>query len=112
MAHKYGAKKTTIDGITFDSRAEGFRYTQLKMLLKAGKITDLELQPKFEIIPAHVHPITKKKIRAAYYIADFKYNQNGETIIEDVKGAKTEAYILKKKLVEYRYGILIQEVSA
>ena len=49
---KYGAVKMIIDGITFDSRKEARRYTELKLLERTGKITDLQRQVKFRLIPA------------------------------------------------------------
>ena len=108
---KYNARKTIIDGITFDSKAEANYYTQLKLLQRAGEIVELELQPKFEIIPSFVDP-AGKKVRATHYIADFrvKYKDGREEVI-DVKGHKTDVYRLKKKLFEQRYGIPVKEVS-
>lgn len=111
--HKYGARKTTVDGITFDSKAEADYYSQLKLLQRTGEIEDIELQPKFEIIPGYIHPETGKKIRATYYKADFKVTySDGRQEIIDVKGVRTEVYKLKKKLFEQKYEIPIKEVSA
>jgi hypothetical protein len=110
--NKFGAKKTVVDGITFDSQAEANRYSQLKLLQRAGEIRNLELQPSFEIIPSYQHPVTGEKIRAAYYKADFRITwKDGKVTVEDVKGMKTPIYKLKKKLIEAKYGILIEEVS-
>lgn len=98
---KYGNRKTVVDGIRFDSKLEAQRYCELKLLLKAGKIQDLKLQPSFELIPAfRKNGVT---YRGIYYKADFSYTLNGKTIIEDTKGFKTDVYILKKKLFEFRY---------
>jgi|HigsolmetaGSP11D_1036233.scaffolds.fasta_scaffold28755_3 Protein of unknown function (DUF1064). len=111
--HKYGAKKTRIDGITFDSLAEANYYHELKLLQRAGIVTDFELQPKFELIPSYTHPETGRKIRATYYIADFRVTYaDGRQEIIDVKGVRTEAYKLKKRLFEYKYNIPIKEVGA
>ena len=99
--HKYNVsskERRTVDGITFDSMAEMNRYMELKMLERAGIITDLELQPKFLLIPK-----TEKGGRAVYYIADFKYVKDGKTIYEDVKGVQTTVCKLKKKLLFYKY---------
>lgn len=102
--HKYNAKKTTIDGITFDSQKEAHRYFALKDLLRAGKITDLQLQPSFPLI------INGQTI--AHYVADFKYQVTctGHIVVEDTKGFRTPTYRLKKKLVEALYPITITEV--
>ena len=117
---KYGNQKITIDNITFDSTGEGLRYKELKLLEKTGQITDLQLQKKFIIVPEIREPDTvgprdgvkKGKLiqSAAYYIADFVYyDKNGELIVEDFKGFKTDLYKLKKKLMKYIYDIDIKE---
>ena len=125
--HKYRAIKTTVDGITFDSKKEAKRYTELKLLEKTGMITHLELQPTYDI--------TINGAKICKYKADFRYftvrqenreqytNSKGEwivatmtgdkegQIVEDVKGFKTPIYRLKKKLVEACYpGTQIKEV--
>ena len=97
MYNKYSAKKTIIDGIKFDSKAEAERYRELKLLERAGKITALKRQVKFELIPKQADE------RAVYYIADFTYEVAGETIAEDVKGYKTKEYIIKRKLFKSLY---------
>lgn len=97
-------KKITIDGYTFDSTDEGNRYIELKDFLEVGKIKDLELQPKFLLMKGF--KIGDKKIQDIYYISDFKYIENGKTIIEDVKSDYTsgfEVYRLKKKLFIKQY---------
>lgn len=94
---KYSNKKTVIDGIAFDSKKEAGRYLELKLLLKAGQISDLQLQVAYELVPK------QKGERAVKYIADFVYIENGKTIVEDAKGFKTEKYIIKRKLFKYKY---------
>lgn len=89
---KYRNVKTVVDGMQFDSKKEAARYGQLKLLQRAGKISDLRLQPKFDIV------VCGTKI--CKYIADFEYIENGIAIVEDVKGKRTREYILKKKLVK------------
>jgi len=106
---KYGAKKTTVDGITFDSKREANRYCELKLLEKAGEITDLELQPKFELQPGFRK--NGLKIRAITYTADFKYIERGKVIIEDVKGHYTQQFELRKKMFEYRYPELTLKLT-
>lgn len=102
--NKYGAIKIEIDGIIFDSRKESRRYSELRLLEKAGVIKDLKCQPKIDITVNHKH--------ICNYIADFQYiNEWGELVIEDVKGMKTPVYRLKKKLVEAIYGFSISEVQ-
>jgi Flp pilus assembly CpaF family ATPase len=101
--NKYNAKKTNVDGITFDSRREANRYGELKTLLKSGLISDLELQVPFPCV------INSKKICS--YKADFVYTQDGKRIIEDVKGFMTRDFKLKKKLVEALHNIEITLVK-
>lgn len=80
------------------------------MLIRAGKITNLELQKPFELIPAITDMKGKTIQRATHYVADFVYEEGGRTVVEDAKGYKTEVYKLKKKLMLWRYGIEIREV--
>lgn len=99
---KYHNKKTIVDNIKFDSRAEAERYCELKLLLQAKEISNLELQPKFEVLPSYVNN-KGEKIRAIIYKADFSYYCNNKKIVEDVKGYETKDFKLKKKLLEYKY---------
>lgn len=101
---KYNAVKTLVDGIKFDSRKEAARYQELKILKRAGEIRDLELQPRFLLQDKFkLDGVTHRKIE---YVADFKYWDNKEKkwIIEDVKGVRTQVYLIKKKLFLKRYG--------
>ncbi len=96
---KYHNQKTTIDGITFDSKKEAKRYTVLRSLQEGGYIRGLELQVPFELVPKG------NGERAVKYIADFTYYdvEKQVAIVEDVKGYKTDVYKLKRKLFKYRY---------
>lgn len=98
---KYGNKKVLIDGIKFDSMAEGKRYKELKLLQRAGIIKELELQPKFLLQESFKK--NGKTYRKVEYIADFQYIENGKVVVEDVKGKETEVFKLKHKLFEYKY---------
>lgn len=98
---KYNARKTTVDGITFDSKFEAERYSILKIMEKGGLIHSLELQVKFSI------SINDMKI--CDYVADFVYFENEKRIVEDAKGVKTPEYKLKKKLMKAVLGIDILE---
>lgn len=100
--NKYSAQKTTIDGITFDSKKEAERYAELCLWERSGIISDLVLQPEFVLQPGFVYH--GKKERAIKYIADFQYMQDGKTIVEDVKGKKTDVYKLKRKMFLALYG--------
>ena len=75
---------------------------------RAGLICGLERQVKFELIPAQ-YDHGKCLFRSINYFADFTYWENGKFIVEDVKGVKTDVYILKKKLMYYIHHIIIRE---
>lgn len=109
---KYNNKKITVDGQIFDSKKEANRYKELLLLEKAGEIKDLRTQVKFKLIPAQRDEATGKVIeRECSYKADFVYyEEDGETVVEDVKGFRTKDYIIKRKLMLYQYGIRIREV--
>lgn len=137
---KYGNKKVTQDGIFFDSKKESRRYAELKIMQKAGIISDLELQKPFELIPAQYEVIPRfgkngKRLKdgkkciekSCVYKADFVYKIKKErkeplpdgnfnvydyyeTVVEDTKGMRTTDYIIKRKLMLYKYGIRIQEL--
>ena len=109
---KYGNEKVEFSGQTFDSKREGRRYLELQMMLKGGLISDLRLQVPFELIPAQRDPQTGKTIeRAVNYVADFVYRDDqGQLIVEDAKGFRTDVYKIKRKLMLWRHGIRIREV--
>lgn len=108
---KYNSKKTVVDGQTFDSRKEANRYQELLFLERAGAIKNLSRQVKFVLIPSQRDEATGKVVeRECYYRADFQYTEDGKTIVEDVKGFRTKEYIIKRKLLLWRYGIKIREV--
>ena len=106
---KFHAKKTTVDGIVFDSKREAKRWQELKLLERSGAIRDLRRQVKYELIPAF--DCDGKHYRPATYIADFVYTdcKTGKEIVEDVKGYRPDVYRLKSKLFAYRYGVSILE---
>lgn len=122
---KYGNRKTVVDGITFDSKKEANRFRELQLLERAGKITALQRQVKYVLIPTQrefTNEIYKKGAHQGHfkpgkvlekecsYIADFAYIQDGAYVVEDTKGVRTEAYKIKRKLMLERYGIQIREV--
>lgn len=107
---KYRARKTEVDGIVFDSKLEARRYRELKLLEKAGEISDLQLQVKYELIPAQ--RLDGKVVeRALNYVADFVYLENNKWVVEDTKGVRTRDYIIKRKLMLYVHHIRIKEVG-
>lgn len=125
---KYHARKTVVDGIEFDSAKEAARYRQLKALQAAGKISGLELQKRYELIPPQYESYPRygkggKQLKdgvrclekAMYYVADFVYyDEDKRLVVEDVKGCKVGAayqmFAVKRKLMLYMLGIKIQEI--
>lgn len=97
----------------YDSKKEAKRATELKLLEKAGIISRLQEQVVYELIPSQYRIVDGKKKcieRAMKYIADFQYVENGNTVVEDAKGFRTEVYRIKKKLMLYFHDIQIKEV--
>ena len=100
---KYHNCKTIVDGIRFDSKKEAKRYLELKILEKAGVIKELKRQVPYILIDKSCYG------RAIKYVADFVYLENGQLVVEDVKGVRTPVYKLKKRLMAEVYGIEIKE---
>ena len=113
MYRKYNNRKIIVDGITFDSKKEALRFKELKMLEKAGIISNLQRQVKYTLIPAQYErtgevyakgnnkgkPKKGRLIeRECAYYADFVYTENGKTVVEDTKGVKTPEYIIKRNI--------------
>lgn len=123
---KYHAKKTVVDGIEFDSKKEANRYSELKILERAGKIKNLQMQVPFVLIPAQYEEskeitkrgkekIVKKLVeRKVVYKADFVFYEDGKMVVEDTKGYRHggaySVFVLKRKMMLEKYGIHIVEV--
>ena len=102
---KYGNTKVNVDGMHFDSKREAARWQELRLLERAGEISDLRRQVRYELVPKLPGE------RPVDYIADFVYrDKNGNNVVEDVKGVRTQAYVIKRKLMLWRHGIRIREV--
>lgn len=121
--NKYHNKKVLYDGKWFDSRKEKERYVELSCMEMRGEIEMLRTQVPFELVPEQREPATrgpkggirKGKLieRPITYIADFVYVVGGDTIVEDIKSEITRhnpEYIIKRKLMLFRYGIRVKEV--
>lgn len=121
----YNVKTRALDGTVFDSLKEARRWDELLLLQRAGKITELQRQVKYELIPAQYETYERygKKgqrlkdgvmllERKVEYVADFVYTivETGENIVEDAKGIRTKEYILKRKLMLAVHSIRIKEV--
>lgn len=99
--NKYKNTKIVVDNIKFDSVLEANRYQELKLLQRAKQISNLRLQVPFLLQEGFKK--NGKTHRKIEYIADFVYEENGQTIVEDTKGMKTETFKIKQKLFEYKY---------
>lgn len=100
---KYKSKKARCRaGHVHDSKKEAARCNRLQLLQRAGAISDLRIQQKYELIPAHKYEGMPDE-RGCSYIADFTYFKDGIFVIEDTKGYKTPEYVIKRKLVKQRY---------
>jgi len=109
--NKYHAIKTQIDNIKFPSLKEANRYAELMLEQKAGLIFDLRLQVNFTLQEGYTTS-TGKRVRPIVYKADFTYWRNEQYIVEDAKSSptKTKTYIIKRKLLQDKFGITITEV--
>ena len=104
MYSKYGNRRSG----GFDSQLERGRYNDLLLLERAGKISELRRQVKYELIP-NQYKDGKCLYRKVTYVADFTYMEDGALVVEDSKGFKTPEYIIKKKLMYMIHGIIIKE---
>lgn len=100
---KYGNRRIhTTDG-WFDSLRELNRWQDLKLLERAGQITNLRRQVPYELIPK-MHGQ-----RATFFVADFVYEEKGREVVEDSKGYRNRLYQLKRKLMLFRHNIAVME---
>ena len=102
---KFGAVKTTVDGIEFDSKAEAKRYSELRWLEKAGKIKNLERQVRYDL--------EVNGVKIGFYKADFRYwdQASSQQIVEDVKGMRTPVFAIKAKLMKALHRVEIVEIG-
>ena len=123
---KYRNTKVEFQGIKFDSKREMQRYIVLKDAEVKGLIKDLQMQVKFELIPAvketyikHLKTKDKECERTLQlpitYTCDFAYTKDGELVVEDVKASpKTAAldkvFFIKEKLFRWKFGFSIKRV--
>ena len=100
---KYNAQRTEVEGITFDSKKEAARWEELQLMLRAGEITELRRQVAFGL--------TVNGELVGTYKADYVYrDKQGKRVVEDVKGLRTDVYLLKRRLMLACHGIEVQEV--
>ncbi len=105
---KYGRIKKEVDGIVFDSTVEAEAWRILKLWEAAGAITELEVQPEFQLESGFV--VDGKKVRAIKYRADFLFVKDGRKTVVDVKGVQTQAFRIKAKMFKARFPQLVFEI--
>lgn len=116
---KYSARKTEVDGITFDSQAEARRYRDLRLLEAAGRISNLRRQVVFPLLPAVKFQGATRTKPALRYVADFSYDEliDGQKvgIVEDCKGASgkskgllTPVFNIKRHLLKVMFGVEVR----
>lgn len=108
--HKFHNQITINHGIQFDSKKEALRWDELQHLQRIGVIKNLQRQVPYVLQDAYTTR-DGRRIRKIEYIADFVYEQAGETIVEDSKGVQTEIFKIKRKLFEYKYPDLIFKLT-
>ena len=107
---KYRNRKVVNACGTFDSVKEYNHWAELRSLELIGAISNLRRQVRYQIIPEQRDKGGKVLEHARYYIADFVYDKNGETVVVDVKGYRTDVYRLKRALMLYQHGIVVMEI--
>ena len=103
--NKYRAVKTVVDGITFDSKREAARWSELLMLQRAKQISQLERQVHFVLAPPVMLWGEKRKKPALRYVADFRFVWHGQIVVEDAKGRDTPIGRIKRHLMKSVHGI-------
>lgn len=102
---KYSNRKTEFGGLTFDSKAEAKRWSELVILERMSQISNLRRQVAFELAPSVRLACAKRAKPALKYIADFVYIEKGEQVVEDTKGVLTEAFRIKQHLMKSVHGV-------
>lgn len=100
-SNKYHAKKVTIAGRRYDSQHEADIVEPLYWREAQGEIRNLRRQVPFALVV--------NGVKVATYKADAVYEESGKQVVLDAKGMRTQAYILKRKLMLACHGISIVE---
>ena len=98
--NKFNARRTTLDGVKFDSQGEARRWAELQLLERAGEITSLQRQVPFALNVAGGGTVGKIVIDFCYF--DKRTNQK---VVEDFKGHPTPLALWKIKHFRLQYGI-------
>lgn len=98
---KYRNVRTAVGNEVYDSRREARDHQDLKLLEKAGEISDIKRQVSFDL------EVNGELI--CRYKADFTYLEKGKLVVRDTKGVRTVVYIIKRKLMKAVWNIEILE---
>ena len=103
---KYGNTRVMVDGITFDSKREAAHWQLLKARAAAGEITELRHHVVFPLLC----PYEDRALMVSTYEADFTYRDQYRRLhVVDVKGQRTQMYLLKRRWLQLQDGIRIEE---
>lgn len=103
--NKYGAHKTEVDGLVFDSKKESTEWIKLCRMEAAGMISNLKRQTEL--------PFVLKGKKMFVYKPDMEYDAPDGHHYVDVKSpitAKNPVFRLKRKIIETEYGITIETI--
>lgn len=111
--NKYGARKVRADGYTFDSKAEYERYLVLRDMVAHREILELEVHPVVEL-QGRAKDFAGRNVAPIRWVLDFAYyDREGKHWYEDVKGVRTAAYGLKRRMFLARFtSVCFREVDA
>lgn len=110
---KYRNVRTALDGLTFDSAKESRRWAELRLLERAGRITELQRQVPYELAPSVKFQESRRAQPPLRLVVDFQYKENGALVLEDVKGGeatRTDAFRIKRHLLLHLHGLHIRIV--
>lgn len=88
--NKFNARKTELDGILFDSKAEAERYGTLKLLEHAKQVRSVTVKPEF--------PLKINGVLIGHFTPDFGYFEGGRQYVDDVKGMITAEASLRMRV--------------
>ncbi|MGJ7555912.1 DUF1064 domain-containing protein [Variovorax sp. RB3P1] len=111
---KYGNRKTKLGKFTFDSAREAARWSHLRILERAGRISGLRRQVTYELAPSVKFEGARTAKPALRFVADFEYVEAGARVVEDVKSsptAKLPAFQIKRHLMKHLHGIDIRIIT-
>jgi hypothetical protein len=111
---KYGNKKTTVDGITYDSKLEANYGQELMLLEPSGFVRNIRRQVEYILRQGFITE-SLKKVSSVRYFADFVYEEKTKDgwkeVVVDCKGYLTATYKSKRSLMKKVHGIKIKEVA-